>query len=176
MYVSSLRVHILQIATWRRCGSCKLGLIKILTLRPLAIIVVSVFAITGFLALQPFDLQNNLLSRASSVQNCDRPPGYVLLILDNTGLNNSIHRASPGTPSITLSFQRGDTVNILICNLDTVQAHGFAVSHYFDRGVTLRPGDAYKVSLVARDAGSFTIYCNVFCTVHTFMLGRLTVT
>ena len=116
------------------------------------------------------------LSRISSVQNCDRPSGYVLLILDNKGLNDSIHRASPETPSITLSFQRGDTVNILVCNLDTVQSHGFAVSHYFDKGVTLRPGDAYKVSFVARDAGSFAIYCNVFCTVHPFMLGKLAVT
>ena len=144
-------------------------------LKLLAIIVVSVLAVTGVLALVPFDLSNNIMSRVSSVQNCDRPPGYVLLILDNSGLNDSIHRASPGTPAITLFFQKGDTINILICNLDTIQAHGFAVSHYFDRGVTLRPGDAYKVSFVARDAGSFTIYCNVFCTVHTFMLGKLAV-
>src|SRR5438132_3480174 len=145
-------------------------------LKPLAIIVVSVFAATGFLALLPSVLQNDVLSRVSSVQNCDRPPGHVLLTLDNTGLNDSIHRASPGTPSITLSFQRGNTINILVCNLDTVQSHGFAISHYFDRGVTMRPGDAYKVSFVAKDAGSFTVYCNVFCTVHSFMLGKLTVT
>ena len=117
-----------------------------------------------------------MLASVSAVRNCERPLGYVLLILDNTGLNDSVHRASSGSPAITLSFQRGDKVNILVCNLDTVQAHGFAVAHFFDRGVTLRPGDAFKLSFVARDAGSFTIYCNVFCTVHTFMLGKLTVT
>ena len=134
-----------------------------------------IIAFSGFLAFQPY-LQGNILARASAVQSCERPPGYVLLILDNNGLNDSIHRASPGDPAITLSFQRGDTINILVCNLDTIQAHGFAVNHYFDRGVTLRPGTAYKVSFDAKDAGTFTIYCNVFCTVHTFMLGRLTVT
>jgi len=64
----------------------------------------------------------------------------------------------------------------MVCNLDTVQSHGFALEHYFDRGVTLMPGNAYKVSFVANIAGSFTIYCNVFCTVHPFMLGKLTIT
>ena len=132
-------------------------------------------AASGVLAFQPY-LQNNILAGVSAVQNCEKPPGYILLILDNNGLNDSVHRASPRTPAITLSFQRGNTINILVCNLDTVQAHGFAVAHYFDRGVTLRPGDAYKVSFLARDPGTFTIYCNVFCTVHTFMLGKLTVT
>lgn len=131
-------------------------------------------AVGGFLALQPY-FQNNLLAGVTVAKNCERPLGYVLLILDNNGINNSIHRASPGTPAITLTFQRGDTINILVCNLDAVQAHGFAVGHYFDRGVTLRPQDAYKISFIARDAGGFTIYCNVFCTVHTFMLGKLTV-
>jgi hypothetical protein len=138
-------------------------------------VAVSIIAVSGFLAIQPY-LQNNTWARASAVQSCERPPDYVLLILDNNGLNDSIHRASPGDPAITLSFQKGVTINIVICNLDTVQAHGFAVSHYFDRGVTLRPGDAYRVSFVARDAGNFTIYCNVFCTVHPFMLGKLTIT
>ena len=136
---------------------------------------VFIIAASAVLAFQPY-LQNNILARVSAVHICEGPPGYILLILDNNGLNDSVHRASPGTPAITLSFQRGDPINILFCNLDTVQAHGFAVAHYFDRGVTLRPGDAYKVSFIARDVGSFTIYCNVFCTVHTFMLGKLTVT
>jgi len=136
---------------------------------------VFIIAVSGFLALEPY-LQNSILARVSVVQNCERPLGYVQLILDNNGLNDSIHRVSPGTPAITLTFQRGDRINIIVCNLDTIQAHGFAVGHYFDRGVSLKPGDAYKVSFIARDAGSFTIYCNVFCTVHTFMLGRLTVT
>jgi heme/copper-type cytochrome/quinol oxidase subunit 2 len=136
---------------------------------------VFIIAVSGFLAVQP-SLQNNMLAKVSAVQNCERPPGYVLLILDSSGMNDSIHRASPGTASVTLAFERGDTISILVCNTDTIQSHGFAVNHYFDRGVTLRPGDSYKVSFLARDTGSFTIYCNVFCTVHPFMLGKLTVT
>src|SRR6266480_1310441 len=90
--------------------------------------------------------------------------------LPSPAFNDSIHRGQP-----TIEFQRGDTVNILVCNLDTIQSHGFAIDHYFPIGVTLRPGEAYKVSFVAKEPGSFTIYCNVFCTVHTFMKGRLVV-
>jgi hypothetical protein len=148
---------------------------NILALKTLAIIALFIIGVSGFLALHPY-LHNGVLARASAIENCKRPPDSVLLILDNYGLNGSIHRVSPGAASVTLTFGKGDMVSIVVCNNDTVQAHGFAVGHYFDRGVTLRPGDAYKISFVARDAGSFTIYCNVFCTVHTFMLGKLTIT
>lgn len=148
---------------------------KIQTLKPLTIVTLSVLGTAGFFVLLSFGLQNNLPYRVASVQGCDRPTGYSLLILDNSGFNDSIHRVSSSAPSIDLHYHIGEAVSILVCNLDTVQAHGFAVDHYFDRGVTLRPGDAYRVSFVAKDAGSFTIYCNVFCTVHTFMLGTLNV-
>jgi hypothetical protein len=143
-------------------------------LKALAIAAVFIIVLSGFLVFQP-DLQNGILAGVSTAKSCERPPGYVLLVLDNAGFNNSIRRASPGAPAITLTFQKGEMVNIIVCNLDTVQAHGFAVDHYFDRGVTLRPGDAYKISFMASEVGSFTLYCNVFCTVHTFMLGKLQV-
>jgi hypothetical protein len=140
-----------------------------LTSKTLAILAISITAFSGFVVLQYFHLPNAAFD-VSLAQSCDRPLGYVLVILDDNGFNDSIHRGQP-----TIESQRGDTVNILVCNLDPVQSHGFAIDHYFATGVTLRPGEAYKVSFVARDPGSFTIYCNVFCTVHTFMKGRLVV-
>lgn len=139
------------------------------TSKTLAILAILITAFSGFIVLQYFHLPNAAFN-VSLAQSCERPPGYVLMILDDNGFNDSIHRGQP-----TIESQRGDTVNILVCNLDPIQSHGFAIDHYFAAGVTLRPGEAYKVSFVARDPGSFTIYCNVFCTVHTFMKGRLIV-
>ena len=140
-----------------------------LTSRTLAILAISITAFSGFITIQYFDLPSAAFN-VSLAQSCERPPGYVLVTLDDNGFNDSIHRGQ-----LTIKIQRGDTVNILVCNLDPIQSHGLAIDHYFPTGVTLRPGEAYKISFVAKDLGSFTIYCNVFCTVHTFMKGRLIV-
>ncbi len=140
-----------------------------LTSKTLTILAISIIAPFCFLAFQYVHLPN-LNFNVSAAQSCERPEGYTLIILDDSGFNDSIHTGEP-----TIEIQRGDTINILVCNLDSVQSHGFAIDHYFAAGVTLRPGEAYKVSFVARDPGSFTIYCNVFCTVHTFMKGKLIV-
>jgi len=140
-----------------------------LTGKALTILAISITALFGLITL-PYLQLPNIAFNVSIAQSCERPPGYVLIILDDNGFNNSIHRGEP-----TIQLQRNETVNILVCNLDPVQSHGFAIDHYFAAGVTLRPGEAYKVSFVARDPGSFTMYCNVFCTVHTFMKGRLVV-
>ncbi len=140
-----------------------------LTSRTLAILAISITAFSGFITIQYFHLPFAAFN-VSLAQSCERPQGYVLVTLDDNGFNDSIHRGQP-----TIKFQRGDTVNILVCNLDPIQSHGLAIDHYFPTGVTLRPGEAYKVSFVAKDLGSFTMYCNVFCTVHTFMKGRLIV-
>ena len=137
--------------------------------RTLTILAISITAFSGFIALQYVHLPSAAFN-VSLAQSCERPRGYVLVILDDNGFNDSIHRGQP-----TIEFQRGDTVNILVCNLDPIQSHGLAIDHYFPTGATLRPGEAYKVSFVAKEPGSFTIYCNVFCTVHTFMKGRLVV-
>jgi len=140
-----------------------------LTGKALTILAISIAALFGVITMQYIHLPVTTFN-VSFAQSCERPPGYVLMILDDNGFNNSIHRGEP-----TIELQRNDTVNILVCNLDPVQSHGFAIDHYFAAGVTLRPGEAYKVSFVARDPGIFTMYCNVFCTVHTFMKGRLVV-
>ncbi len=140
-----------------------------LTGKALTILAISITALFGFITIQYLHLPETAFN-VSFAQRCERPPGYILMILDDNGFNDSIHKGQP-----TIQFQRNDTVNILVCNLDPVQSHGFGVDHYFAAGVTLRPGEAYKVSFVARDPGSFTMYCNVFCTVHTFMKGRLVV-
>ena len=79
------------------------------------------------------------------------------------------------TPWPLIHVKRNETVSVLICNQDPVQAHGFVIDHYLDGGIVLNPGEAYKISFIARDEGVFRIFCYVFCTVHTYMSGQLRV-
>lgn len=109
----------------------------------------------------------------SKTVGCTPPPGYVLITAGLSGLNDSVNHPRPW-PVVT--FQKGDTVNLFVCNIERVSAHGFAIVHYLDSGVVLRPGDSFRVSFVADLGGNFTIYCDIFCPVHPFMIGRLSIT
>jgi heme/copper-type cytochrome/quinol oxidase subunit 2 len=143
----------------------------VLLIKPLTIIAIGIAGgALGILAVQPWHFIS-LPKQASTIQGCDRPPGYDSIILDSSGFNNS-RRLFPNL----LQFKVGQTVNLLVCNLDSVDAHGLVITHYFDTGVTLRPGQSYKISFVAKDVGAFLIYCNVLCPVHDFMRAKLIVT
>ncbi len=145
--------------------------------KPLAIIItfLASAAIGSSIMLQPAHQLNGTFKATPNSQGCNRPPGYVTLILDSSGFNDSNTRTTSSTLPRLLEFQRGETVNLLVCNFDT-GTHGFAITHYFDAGVTLRAGESYKISFVANDTGYFTIYCNLLCPIHQFMLGKLVVT
>lgn len=108
--------------------------------------------------------------------SCKAPEGYTTIIMDRSGFNGSVVHGAPKIPWPVITAHRGDTVKLLICNVDRVEAHGFAIDGYFDGGVTLRPGQTYSVTFTADKAGSFTIFCNVFCTVHIYMKGMLVIT
>jgi nitrous oxide reductase len=97
------------------------------------------------------------------------------MIADDHGYNDSISHGAPTNPWPIVSVHIGDWVNLTFCNLDSVEAHGFAIDIYFDRGVILSPGTAYQVSFRAFQAGSFRIFCTNFCTVHKYMSGKLVV-
>lgn len=123
----------------------------------------------------------HLFSRRSPVyrsvaDSCTRPPGYTMIVADGTGFNGSKSHGAPATPWPPIEVKRNETVSLLICNQDPIQAHGFVIDHYFDGGIVLNPGEAYKISFVAGDAGVFRIFCYVFCTAHTYMSGQLRVT
>ncbi len=71
---------------------------------------------------------------------------------------------------------QGQTVTIRVINSESVEAHGFAIDHYFT-GISLRPNQFYDVTFVADQTGNFRVYCNIFCAVHSFMQnGQLVVT
>jgi len=111
-----------------------------------------------------------------SKSSCVRPPGYILIIADLSGFNNSIGHGAPLHPWPIVQVRKGQVVHFLVCNLDPTQAHGFAITYYFDRGVPISPGQAYMIVFTASEKGTFTIYCNIFCTIHIYMRGQLVVT
>ena len=106
---------------------------------------------------------------------CVRPPGFILIIADLSGFNDSIGHGAPLHPWPIVQVQKGQVVRFLVCNLDPTQAHGFAITYYFERGVPIAPGDAYTIVFTANEAGTFAIYCNIFCTIHIYMRGQLVV-
>ena len=107
--------------------------------------------------------------------SCVRPPGFILIMADLSGYNDSIAHGAPLNPWPIVRVKLGDPVRFLVCNDDPTQAHGFAIQTYFDRGVAILPGEAYRIEFTATLAGTFVLYCNIFCTVHIFMVGRLIV-
>lgn len=110
-----------------------------------------------------------------SRSSCVRPPGFFLIIADLSGFNDSIAHGAPLNPWPVVHVRLGDYVRLVVCNVDRTQAHGFAVQTYFDTGVALAPGVAFRIEFQATIPGSFVIYCQIFCTVHAFMVGRLDV-
>jgi len=139
-------------------------------------LIVLVLFFTGVITTSPSTGSQNY-SRAVKVSSspCARPPGFVLIIASLSGFNDSVDHGAPLNPWPVIHVQQGAIVRILVCNEDETQAHGFAIQTYFDRGVALAPGDAVRIEFTATLPGSFTIYCNIFCTVHAFMVGRLVV-
>ena len=141
----------------------------------IASIIVLLFA-TGVIVISPPGGSVNSRSLVTIARSsCTRPPGYVLIIADLSGFNDSIAHGAPLNPWPVVHVHLGDFVRFVVCNRDQTQAHGFAIQTYFDTGVVLAPGDAFRVEFQATIPGSFVIYCNIFCTVHAFMVGRLIV-
>jgi FtsP/CotA-like multicopper oxidase with cupredoxin domain len=111
--------------------------------------------------------------------SCVKTPDYFLIIADLQGFNKSVTHLqnSPNEPWPVIKVHKGDHVNILVCNMEDYSPHGFAIQHYLDAGVALMPHESFRFSFVADQAGSFTMYCNIFCPVHPYMLnGVLIVT
>lgn len=109
---------------------------------------------------------------------CSRPAGGFLVVMSQWGYNFSIlEGAGFSRPWPVINVTQGSSVNITVCNADTVQAHGFQIDYYYDSKVVgLAPGQVLDVTFVATKAGTFQIYCDIFCTIHQFMqFGQLRV-
>jgi FtsP/CotA-like multicopper oxidase with cupredoxin domain len=131
--------------------------------------------VTGIVVVPPPQSSNVVTPAVVTKTPCDRPPGFFLIIADLSGFNDSISHGAPTNPWPVIRVQQGEVVRILVCNKDTMQPHGFAISTYFPAGVPIAPGEGYKIVFTATVPGTFVIYCNIFCTVHVFMVSRLIV-
>jgi heme/copper-type cytochrome/quinol oxidase subunit 2 len=89
----------------------------------------------------------------------------------NVGFNGSKYLGGP-----VMNATVGQNVIMHVINNDT-QAHGFQVVHYFDQGINgiagLAPGKCFDVEFVAGQIGTFAVRCNIFCTIHDFMLSGI---
>ncbi len=94
------------------------------------------------------------------------------IMADDNGFNGSVHHALPWP---IISVHVGDNVTITVINDGKVEAHGFAIDGYFPQGLVVGPGETDSVTFTADEAGNFTFYCNIFCTVHPYMIGQLVV-
>src|SRR5713101_37877 len=70
----------------------------------------------------------------------------------NVGFNGSRYHSLPWP---IMNVTMGQTFSIHVMNNDTTQSHGFAITLYFDRGITLGPGQCYDLTLTADQSGAF---------------------
>jgi FtsP/CotA-like multicopper oxidase with cupredoxin domain len=130
---------------------------------------------TGIIQIPSLGSQSYASPVSVSRSSCVRPPGFILIVAGLSGFNDSIGHGAPTHPWPTVHVQKGQIVRFLVCNDDPTQAHGFAITYYFDAGVPIAPGEAYRIVFTATQVGTFTIYCNIFCTIHIYMRGQLIV-
>ncbi len=131
---------------------------------PLAVVAIILATIAVLIA-------SGLVSENKQSVPSDQP--HFTIVMSNSGFNGSATRTD-AWPIMTVS--KGQTITIRVINNDAVEAHGLAITHYFDSGVTLRPHQFYDITFVADQTGTFRVYCNIFCAIHPLMQnGQLVV-
>jgi FtsP/CotA-like multicopper oxidase with cupredoxin domain len=91
------------------------------------------------------------------------------------GMNGSAYHISAPWPVIQV--HEGQNVVIRVYNCASSESHGFAITHYFNSGTAIRPGQEFTFTFTATQTGTFRIYCNIFCAIHPLMQnGELIVT
>lgn len=84
------------------------------------------------------------------------------------GINGSAFHQNTNWPIITVYQGQSVTVHVLNCP-QSPEPHGFAIGHYFNSGVSLSPGQSFTFTFVADATGRFTVFCNIFCSIHQYM-------
>jgi len=144
-----------------------------------AILAITVVTILGFAASSAVLLgglvQSHRTSLTAQVANlpsgCAKPQGGFLVIASEYGYNDSVlEGAGPAKHWPVINVTLGQSVKIVVCNVDKIQSHGFQIGNYFDSTVeSIAPEQVITVSFVADKAGDFPIYCDIFCSIHLFM-------
>ncbi len=99
---------------------------------------------------------------------------HFTIIMSHQGFNDSKTPYPNSWPILNVAACQNVSVHLV--NEDPTEPHGFAITHYFNSGVVVRPGQTDDVTFTANQRGTFLVYCNIFCTIHVYMLdGRLNV-
>jgi hypothetical protein len=144
--------------------------------RTLVILTLAAVAVSAIISVTYFaDFNRN--NSSSLPAGCVRPADGFLIIASKTGFNDSMVHGAPAKPWPLITVHQGQNVTIVVCNVDG-QAHGFQIAHYFDKTIeTIGPGQVVPVRFVADKEGSYTVYCDIPCSIHAFMQdGLLNVT
>ena len=134
-----------------------------------SLVVSIILALVGGSLLTAYAPSLGLSGRVAN--GCERPPGYTLLVADENGYNDSAHHTRPWP---VIQVQRGETVRIVVCNLDPVSPHGFEINNYVGP-VQLTASQSFPTTFVADRPGNYSMYCTIFCPVHQYMLYGLLV-
>jgi heme/copper-type cytochrome/quinol oxidase subunit 2 len=70
----------------------------------------------------------------------------------------------------TMTVKQGQVVSIHVINCASSEPHGFQISYYDDRSLNVvQTGQSYNVTFTATRAGTFRVFCGVFCSIHPLM-------
>jgi len=146
---------------------------------------VSSATINGTTSLTPQELACSVLNTTKSApgianaSSTDSSAAFTIVDSDPgsnyEGMNGSAFHTTVPWPVIQV--HQGQTVVITVYNCAPSEAHGFAIIHYFNAGAAIRAGTSFTYTFVANEAGTFRIYCDIFCAIHPLMQnGELIVT
>jgi hypothetical protein len=139
----------------------------------LAVSLVVVIAAVGIASAYVFFARGPQSGTTTLPSYCSKPTGAILIVAGPNGFNDSVSHGVPTNPWPVASVKEGSKVTFVVCNVDH-QAHGFQVQHYMDTPVNVvAPGQVETFTFVADKAGTFQIYCSIFCTVHWAMQSGL---
>ena len=109
---------------------------------------------------------------------CGTPPADVAssahftVVITQAGYNDSKYHGLPW-PRMNITLRQSVTIHVW--NNDTIQPHGFAITHYFEQSVYLRPGESSDVVFRACQTGNFSVYETTFVTNYPFLKAELDV-
>ena len=145
--------------------------------RKAALLLVAVLIVTlvGLFYASMNPVRSSNWTPDSSGINCASYGTDFLVIVNRLGFNGSINKGVPQQRWPILCAHEGETVTINVRNTDTIETHGFAIGFYYEGGVSIPAGRNVTISFAADRTGAFTLFCDIFCSVHPFMQSGVVV-
>lgn len=93
------------------------------------------------------------------------------------GMNGSYY-VPPTQQWPIMNVKLGQVVSIRVINCASNEIHGFNISYYDNSAPNaVQTGQSYTVTFTATKAGTFRVFCSIFCSIHPLMQnGALIVT